>query len=390
MTVVYFDCFSGASGDMILGALIDAGAPLDSIRRAVARLPIEDVRITLRQEMRGGIQTTAVDVDVPDSASHRSYRDIVRMLDASELSPAVKDRALNMFEVLAVAEGRIHGIDPGELHFHEVGALDAIADVVGAATALEHFSPSSVHASSIPLGSGTVEAAHGTIPVPAPAVTEILRDVPVRAGGEGETITPTGAAVLKAACDSFGDPPAMTLRATGYGAGSRINAGPVPNVLRVMIGDPIEESQVGHVILETNIDDMSPELVPYVIEALLRAGAQDAWSSPILMKKSRPAFMLSALVDVNGRDAVMDVLYRETTTLGVRSRPVEKDELLREWVEVEIEGHDVRVKIGRRANQVITVSPEYEDCARAARATGMPLKDVYERARKGATQSLKL
>jgi len=390
VTILYFDCFSGASGDMILGALVDAGAPLDAIRQAVDGLPIEDITITTRAEMRGGIRSTAVDVDVADDAAHRHYRDIVRMIDAARLSPRVRERALATFEVLAVAEGRIHGIDPADVHFHEVGALDAIADVVGAAVVLEHFAPGSIHCSSIPMGSGTVEAAHGTIPVPAPAVTEILRDVPIRAGGDGETITPTGAAILKAACESFGEVPAMTLRTTGYGAGSRPDTGGVPNVLRVLIGDPTDTTAAGHIVLETNIDDMSPELVPYVIEALLRAGAQDAWSSPILMKKSRPAFMLSALVETGARDAVIDALYRETTTLGVRARPVDKDELLREWIEIDIEGHSVRVKIGRRASEVVTVSPEYEDCVRAARATGMPLKEIYERARRAATRSLKL
>ncbi|MDQ4064905.1 MAG: nickel pincer cofactor biosynthesis protein LarC [Actinomycetota bacterium] len=390
MTILYFDCFSGASGDMILGALIDAGASLDAIRETVARLPIENVRIDRNDVTRGGIREAAIAIEIPDEATHRNYRDVERIIRASDIADAVKARALATFEVLAQAEGRIHGIDPGEVHFHEVGALDAVADVVGAAVALEHFAPRKIAASSIPLGSGTATSAHGTIPVPAPAVTEVLHGVPVRAGGEGEVITPTGAAILKAACDTFGEPPPMTLRATGYGAGARDVVVGTPNVLRVLVGDAIEAAPGTNLVLETNIDDMSPELIPYVIDGLIRAGAQDAWVTPILMKKGRHAFTLSALVDAGARERVMEVLYRETTTLGLRWRFVEKDELLREWVEIDVEGQPVRVKVGRRGPDVVTISPEYEDCAKAARATGMPLKDVYERADRAVRQALKL
>ena len=373
---------------MILGALVDAGAPVVEIKRAIQALPIESVGFEHGRAMRGGIEATAVSIEIPDEAEHRSYRDIVSMLGSAPLPENVLRRALKTFEILAVAEGRIHGVSPEDVHFHEVGALDTIADVVGAAVALEHFAPTSVVASSIPLGTGTVESAHGTIPVPAPAVTAILEGVPVRAGGEGEVITPTGAAILKAACDRFGEPPPMQLRSTGYGAGSRDLA--LPNVLRVMVGDAIEPERAGHMMLETNIDDMSPELVPYVIETLIREGAQDAWSSPILMKKGRPAFKLTALVDATTRERVLEAIYRETTTFGVRTTPVQKDELLREWIEVDVEGHAVRVKIARRGSDVVTVAPEYEDAVGAARATGLPLKDVYERAGRAARQSLKI
>ena len=388
MTVVYFDCLSGASGDMILGALIDVGAPLETIRTALSKLPIENVTLTEHDVQRGGIRARLVDVNVPDNASSRRYRDIVAIVDAAELSLPVKARALQTFEILAIAEAKVHDIQIDDVHFHEVGALDTIADVVGAAVALEHFAPTSVVCSAIPLGSGTVETAHGTLPVPAPAVAEILRDVPVRPGGDGEVITPTGAAILKAACDRFGDLPPMTLRSTGYGAGQRDPG--TPNVLRVMIGEEVEATVADHLVLETNIDDMSPELVPYVIESLLRAGAQDAWVTPITMKKGRPAVTLSALVTSEGRTRVLDVLYRETTTLGVRVRAVDKDELLREWIEVDIEGHAVKVKIGRRGPDVVTVAPEYEDAARVARTTGLALKDVYERATSAARLSLKI
>lgn len=387
MTILYFDCFSGASGDMILGALIDAGAPDAEIRVALEKLPIERVGFERARVTRGGIDATSIGIDIPDAATHRTYRDVVGIIETADLPPAVRDRALETFKILAVAEGKIHGVAPDDVHFHEVGALDTIADVVGATIAIEHFSPTTVVASAIPMGSGTVQSAHGTIPVPAPAVTEILAGVPLVPGGEGEVITPTGAAILKAACDRFGDPPPMTLRATGYGAGTREQN--LPNVVRVMVGDAVEPAAGAAVLLETNIDDMSPELIPHVIDVLLREGAVDAWSTPIVMKKGRPALTLTALVDATSQERVLDAIYRETTTFGVRMTPVAKDELAREWVEVRVEGHPVRVKIARRGSEVVTVSPEYEDAAKVARATGAPLKDVYERARREAAQTLR-
>jgi uncharacterized protein (TIGR00299 family) protein len=373
---------------MILGALIDAGAPDGEIRAALEKLPIERVGFERSRVARGGIDATSIDIDIPDKATHRTYRDVVEIIGNADLAPAVRDRALETFRILAVAEGKVHGVAPDDVHFHEVGALDTIADVVGAAIALEHFSPTTVVASAIPMGRGTVQSAHGTIPVPAPAVTEILAGVPLVPGGEGEVITPTGAAILRAACDRFGDPPPMTLRATGYGAGTREQT--LPNVVRVMVGDGIDAEVDAFVLLETNIDDMSPELIPHVIDVLMREGAVDAWSTPILMKKGRPAITLSALVNATARDRVVDAIYRETTTFGVRVTSVAKDELLREWIEIEVEGQTVRVKIARRGGEVVTVSPEYEDAAKVARATGAPLKDVYERARREATRALTL
>ena len=373
---------------MILGALIDAGADPDSIQRAIAALPVERVGFGYGEGSRGGLRATLVDITVPDDVSHRSYRDIVAMLEATDLPARVKERALKTFEILGIAEARVHGTDIDSIHFHEVGALDAIADVVGVAVAVEHFEPTTIVCSPIPLGSGTVETEHGTLPVPAPAVTEILQGASITGGGEREVITPTGAALLMALSDRFGDPPPMHLRVTGYGGGSAELS--VPNVLRVLVGDEVTATGSSHVLLETNVDDMTPELVPHVIEMLLRAGAQDAWSETILMKKGRPAFKISAIADIAARERLVDLLYRETTTFGVRATSIEKDEALREWVEVDVEGHAVRVKIARRGPEVVTIAPEYEDAHRAAMATGMPLKAVYGRAEAAARRSLKL
>lgn len=388
MTILYFDCFSGASGDMILGALVDAGADLDQITSDLSHLPIERMGIGTADVIRGGLRAAAVNIHVPDDVHHRTYRDIVTMIGSSNLSPGVKARSLSTFEILARAEARVHGTNMDDVHFHEVGAFDAIADVVGAAIALEHFTPSMVVCSPIPIGSGTVETEHGTLPVPAPAVTEILKGALITSGGEREVITPTGAAILMTATDRFGDPPPMRLHATGYGAGSMDLS--VPNVLRVLVGDEVTQEAASHVLIETNIDDMTPELIPHVIEQLMRAGAQDAWSTPILMKKGRPAFKLSALVDNAHRELVVDVLYRETSTFGVRATRLEKDELFREWIEVEVDGNTVRVKIAHRGPDVVTVSAEYGDASRAAARSGLPMKEIYRRAEDAARHRLRI
>ncbi|MBW3594037.1 MAG: nickel pincer cofactor biosynthesis protein LarC [Actinobacteria bacterium] len=388
MTVLYFDCFSGASGDMILGALIDAGADAGAVRRAITALPIEDVGMETSEVVRRGLRANAVTIRIPDHAEHRGFLEIVSMLEGADLPPRVRARALRMFEILATAEARVHGTDVDSVHFHEVGALDAIADVVGAAVAIEHFDPATIACSPIPLGSGSVETDHGTLPVPAPAVTEILKGALIVGGGEREVTTPTGAAILMAITDRFGEPPPMTLHATGYGAGSADLS--VPNVLRVLVGEEASAELAAHILVETNIDDMTPELIPHVIDQLLRAGAQDAWSTPILMKKGRPAFKISAIVDHASRERVVDLLYRETTTFGVRASKIEKDELFREWIEVDVEGHAVRVKVAHRGPEVVTTSPEYEDASRAAMATGMPLKDVYQRAEAAARRKLRV
>ena len=388
MTILYFDCFSGASGDMILGALIDAGAGLDEVTAGIGLLPIERAGVRSAEVVRGGLRATSVEITIPDGVQHRTYRDIVAMIESSNLAPRVRARSLRTFEILAAGEARVHGTDIQMVHFHEVGALDAIADVVGASIALEHFDPSSVVCSPIPIGKGTVETQHGELPVPAPAVTEILKGAVMTGGGEREVITPTGAAILMAASDRFGDPPTMRLQTTGYGAGRADLS--VPNVLRVMIGQEVTEATASHVLIETNIDDMTPELVPHVIEQLLRAGAEDAWSSPISMKKGRPGFKIAALTDNATRELIVDVLYRETSTLGVRATKVEKDELLREWIEVDVQGHPVRVKLAHRGPDIVTVSAEYEDASRAAMATGLALKEVYQQAESAARRSLRI
>jgi pyridinium-3,5-bisthiocarboxylic acid mononucleotide nickel chelatase len=380
MKVLYFDCISGASGDMILGALIDAGADIERVRDELASLRVSGWDLDVSTVTRGSIRATRCEVTVTDD-TERSYADVVSLLARSDLTDSVKGKVRRAFEVLARAESKVHGVPLEQVHFHEVGALDAIVDIVGSAAALESLAPVEVITSSIPTGRGFVDSADGPLPLPAPAVTEILRGATLYERGEAELVTPTGAALLAAFTDQFDSMPPLELEATGYGAGTR-NRGGEPNVLRVLLGRGAEArvQRPTAILLETNIDDMSPELLPYVIDSLLAAGAQDAWLTPIVMKKGRPSFTLSALVGAAEMDRVIDVIYRETTTLGVRVGEVTKDELAREWFEVDVSGQSVRVKVGRRGGEIVTMAPEHDDAAKAARATGLPLKEIYSEA----------
>lgn len=383
MKVLYLDCFSGASGDMFLGALTDAGASEAAVRSALDSLQVSGWSLGFEDVRRAGLRARQALVDAPEQERARHHSDIVALLENSSLPDGVRRRAVATFAALAEAEARVHGIPVEAVHFHEVGALDALVDIVGTAAALEDLAPDVIVCSPVATGRGFVEAAHGTIPVPAPAVVELLRGAPLVERGERELITPTGAAIIAASTDRFGPLPEMTLLATGYGAGSHDDPG-APNVLRVLVGEmeaePAAVVAASHLVLETNLDDMSPELIPYAIERLLGAGAQDAWTSPIIMKKERPAVTLSVLCGAPELDAVLDVLYAETTTLGVRIRSTGKHELEREWTTVEVEGYEVRVKIGKHKGEVVNVAPEYEDAVKVARITGLPLKEIYRRA----------
>ena len=381
MKALFFDCVSGASGDMVLGALIDAGADVNRIRDELSTLRLRGWELEVHEVTRGSIRATRCEVVVANDDTERSYSDVLDLLSGSNLSAGVEDSARRAFEVLARAEARVHGLPLEQVHFHEVGARDAIVDIVGSAAALESLAPDEVITSPIPTGRGFVDSAGGTLPIPAPAVTEILRGATLYERGDAELVTPTGAALLAAFTDRFDAMPPLELEATGYGAGRR-DIGREPNVLRVLVGRAVGASPAGPtaILIETNIDDMSPELLPYVIDSLLAAGAQDAWLTSIVMKKGRPAFTLSVLVGKAEIDRVLDVVYRETTTLGVRVREVAKDELAREWMEVSVSGQPVRVKLGRRGGEIVTLAPEHDDAARAARATGLALKEVYAEA----------
>ena len=388
MKILYIDCSAGAAGDMILGALLDAGASIDTVRVSLDALDLDGWELRSEEVTRGGIRANRASVACAPETTERSYATIVELLTKADLDARVRELALRTFRILAEAEARVHGVAVDAVHFHEVGALDSIVDTVGACAALCDLAPDRVITSAIAAGRGSVETRHGTMMLPAPAVTEILTGAVLVPGGEGELVTPTGAALLAAFTDFFGEMPPIRLLATGYGAGARETDR--ANVVRVLLGDAVsdETAMEAVVVAETNIDDMNPELVPYVIESLLAAGALDAWTTPIVMKKGRPAITLFAMFEPEDQDRVLDVIYRETTTLGVRIARSVRDTLPREWLEVSVEGHPLRVKIARRAGAVITIAPEYEEAVTVARATGLPLKEVYERATAAARVSL--
>ena len=384
MRICYFDCFAGAAGDMILGALLDAGVPSSVVEDAVGELNLTGWSLSVHDTDKGGLRATRAVVHSQEGDVDRSLADIEEVLTSSNLSESVRSLAVSAFRTLGQAEARVHGVDVSAIHFHELGALDAIVDIVGSCAAFDHLDPRHTTVSPLPLGSGTVEAAHGLLPVPVPAVSEILAQakVPVGPGGTGETITPTGAALLVTFADSFGAPPPMRLEATGYGAGKRDTD--LPNVVRLLVGQADRSTDFDAprspeaFVLETNLDDMSPELIAHACERLLEIGASDAWTTPITMKKGRSAVTLSVLVSPENRDGVLDVLFAETSTLGMRMVPVAKEMLERDFVTVEVGGQVIRVKLGIRKGHVVNRAPEYEDARVAARELGLPLKEVYQ------------
>ena len=379
MTVAYFDCIGGASGDMILGAFVDAGLPLDEIRAGLARLGIEGFELEAEKVNRNGIAATRVLVHTEEQTSHRNLRQIENIIDAAELPVEVKERAKLAFEKIAEAEAKVHGATPDEVHFHEVGALDAIADVVGAMLAAHQMGIDRVTVSPFRLGRGMTEMAHGRFPVPPPATVEILRHWPVEFTDiPSELTTPTGAAVLTVLAGSPQGLPSLRITGVGYGAGSR-DQRQVPNVLRLVLGEeavPVDEDRA--TLIEANIDDMSPEIFPHLMERLLQQGALDVYLTPVLMKKGRPGTLISVLVPPSLVDEAIATLFRESTTLGVRMHPVERRKLPREVIEVETSLGRARVKVVESGSGKRYV-PEFEECRRLAAAKGLPLHEVYAR-----------
>ena len=356
---------------MLLGALLGAGVPLEVIESAVRDVAPESVTLTAESVTRNGFAATRCHVAVGDSTTARTWR---------EIRGLVTGRAFDVFERLAAAEAAVHGTDADDVHFHEVGALDAIADVVGVCAGFEHLGVTSLVVSPIAVGSGTVHGAHGTMPVPPPAVAELLRGVPSYAGpGDAELCTPTGAALLVTLATSYGAQPPMTTSAIGVGAGGR-DPETHANVLRLFVGAAAETRRGQPVVIETNVDDLDPRLWPDVLKALLDAGASDAWLSPILMKKGRPAHTLHVLAAGDRVDAVRREVFRQTSTIGVREVPVGKTALDRELRTVSVDGHDVRVKLASLDGELLNAQPEYDDVAMVAQKTGRPIKDVLAEA----------
>ncbi len=398
MTVAWFQCTAGASGDMLLGALLDAGAPLDGVQAAIDAIGTEAVLVGTEPAVRGGLGATLARVRTSASPVVRTWGNLRGLLEAADLPEPVRERALDVFARLAAAEARAHRTQPEQVHFHEVGALDAVADVVGVCTALHLLGVTEASASAVAVGHGMVRSSHGMLPVPVPAVVALLGDAgaPVHSGDEPyELCTPTGAALLAATVTRWGGPPAGRIVGSGHGAGSR-ELDRMPNVLRVLLfepgtgtdAEPAAGTAAGSLtgpaeaalVLEANVDDLDPRLWPPVLARLLDAGAADAWLTPVLMKKGRPAHMLSVLVEPGLADAVRRVVFAETSSIGLREHLVGKRALDRGWVTVAVGAHEVRVKTASLDGVVVNAQPEYDDVAAVAAATGRPVKSVLAEA----------
>ena len=391
-TVAFFDCFSGIAGDMVLGALVDAGVPLEVIGGPLDKIQLDPFQLEAVRVERHGIAATSIRVRSAESGVVRTYASVRAIIQDAPLPPRAKQMALDIVLRLAEAEASVHGKDVAHVPFHELGAVDTIVDVVGAALGLDYLGVERIYASAVATGMGMIKTDHGVYPIPGPAVVELLKGVPIYSRGiPSELVTPTGAAILAATATSFGEMPAMRVERVGYGAGTRELD--IPNVVRLLVGRAAQEDTafgpVPAVVLEANIDDMNPEFYQYVIERLFAAGAQDAWTTPITMKHGRPAATLHVLVGPGDEERCRDVIFAETTTLGLRRSPVEKWTLPREITPVEVDGGTVRVKIARNAAGAVTgIAPEYADCAALARETGRPLKQVFSEAQAAAERLL--
>ncbi|HEX3178809.1 MAG TPA: nickel pincer cofactor biosynthesis protein LarC [Methylomirabilota bacterium] len=385
MKVAYFDCPSGAAGDMIMAALVDAGAPFEALAAQLGMLPLTGWRLVRREVMKGAFRATKVDVEIDAAAhrhAHRGLGEITAILQSSGLAPAVVDGATRIFQRLADAEARVHGTTREAVHFHEVGAVDAIVDVTGAVLALALLGVEAVYVSALPLGGGFVQGAHGRMPVPAPGTAELLRGFPVTdTGVQAELVTPTGAAILTTLARPAPRAPRMVVHAVGYGAGTR-DLPETPNVLRCFVGEAGgREGSETILQLETTIDDMSPQLYEPLIDRLFEAGALDVFLTPVIMKRSRPGTVLTALAPRERLDAVQRVIFEESPTLGVRFTEWERTTLAREVVPLSTTYGVIPFKVSRLAGRVVTVTPEFADVARIARDKALPVREVLDQAR---------
>jgi uncharacterized protein (TIGR00299 family) protein len=389
LRAAYFDCYSGISGDMILGALVDLGVDPRKIRKALKTLDLKGYKLKTSRVQRGLIAGTKVQVRLTKSSHHpaRKYSDIKKLIADSDLSSTAKKNSLEIFKRIAQVEAAIHDTTMEKIHFHEIGAVDSIVDIVGGVVAIESLKLDKIYASPLNVGEGFVQCDHGCLPVPAPATLKLLQGIPVFSNGiKKELTTPTGAAMIGFYADKFGSLPAMKIVGDGYGAGDHIIA-EMPNMLRVVLGEISAESDEELVLIETNIDDMNPEFYEGTMESLFKVGALDVYLTPIIMKKSRPANKISVLSSETDRQAMTEILLHETSSFGVRYFRIGRTVLEREMKTVNISWGSVRIKIGKFNGKVIQISPEYEDCKKIAYKEKVPVKQVYEEAH---SQAIKL
>ncbi len=379
MNLLYFDCFAGISGDMTLGALIDLGVPQKYLSQELAKLGVPGYSLRVGRVQRSGITARQVQVKISlHEHHHRTFKDIEKIISKSTLAARIKESGLAVFRLIAEAEGKVHNTKAEAVHFHEVGAIDSIVDIVGCMIGFDYFGIERFAAAAVPTGGGFVQCRHGMLPVPAPATVLLLKGLPVYDNGiKAELVTPTGAAILAALCESFGPMPAMTIQKTGYGAGSR-EVAEMPNLLRLILGDAREASRTDTVtVLEANIDDMNPELAGYAMERLFEAGALDVSFTPVYMKKNRPAMLVTVICTEALQATLTAVFFAETTTAGVRSHRAERSILERREGHVDTKFGKLKVKLLEEASGAMRPAPEYEECRRIAKAKKVPLREVY-------------
>ena len=384
MTIAYLDCFSGISGDMFLGALLDLGLPFDALKKAIGSLPFQGYSIDCKKEMKNGLSATRFLVEVHEHDHkhhhhvHRNLLDIEKIINEGQLNDGIKQRSMRIFRAIAEVEGSIHNHAPEKVHFHEVGAVDSIIDIVGAVFGVHYLGITSFSASRIPLGSGFTKSGHGTIPLPAPATVGLLKGIPVyNSGLEYELVTPTGAALVKEFANSFEGMPSMVINSIGYGAGTR-DLPDRPNLLRIITGtDTKEEDTDTVVVIEANIDDANPEWLGFIMERLFEEGALDVIFTPVYMKKNRPGIQVEVIGRPESKDHLNEVLFKESTTIGIRYRYSQRKILKREETTVESPWGPMTAKkiIGPDGSSLI--QPEFESCKKVAQAQGIPLKDIY-------------
>jgi uncharacterized protein (TIGR00299 family) protein len=398
--ILYFDCFNGASGDMVLGALLDAGLPLEELRRALGSLAIDGASVSATRVLRAGVSATKFVAEEHGHNTHehdhghghdhhhhhhahRSLAEISTLIERSALSPAGQSRAKELFYRLGEAEAAIHQVPIDKIHLHEVGAVDSIIDIVGAVFAIEWFHADRIVSSPLNVGGGMVKSAHGNFPVPAPATVKLLANTPVYSSGvQSELVTPTGALLVTSYATSFGPVPAMTIERTGYGAGDR-DLPDTPNVLRVLVGESSEQPHTERiVVLQSEIDDMNPQLFGLVMDRLYAAGALEVYFGSVQMKKNRPGTLLTILARPEQREELSAIVFRETTTIGVRYHEVLRERLEREIVPVITPLGTVRFKVARLGETVVNAAPEFEDCLRIASERTVPVKEVQAAANK--------
>ena len=388
MKIAYFDCFSGISGDMTVGSLLDAGLKIGTLEKELKKLGLTGYQLEVDKVVKKGISATQFKVRIKEEGVERRFKDILTIIEKSKLDEEIKKETKKIFFNIAQAESKIHRKDLDKIHFHEIGGLDSIIDITSAVIGIKTLGIEEIYSSALPVGKGFVKCAHGVIPVPAPATLELLKNIPTYSGGiESEMITPTGAGIIGTLAKSFRERPLMKIERTGYGAGEKEFT--IPNLLRISIGEKIlkdEHSKDGYVsdeavLIETNIDDMNPEFYDYIMERLFSQGALDAFLTPIQMKKNRPAHMLSIVVYEQNLKEILEVLFSESTTLGVRIREIKRLRLGQQNFIAETKYGKIRVKVGIFKGEIKNVAPEYEDCKKMAKQHQVPLKEIYEEAK---------